>query len=75
MTQQCMCTIMFSPEGIVRVHPVEIGDQLRQRQGAGALEQRHAVREAVVALHSVEVVVVRVSRNLVLAGNGEEGDT
>lgn len=54
----------FSPEGVVGVYPLQVRYELRQRQGAGALEKRHAVLEAAVALHRVEVVVLRVPGDL-----------
>lgn len=53
-----------SPECVVGVHPLQIGDKLRQRQGVAGLKELHAVLQTAVPLHRVEVEVVGVSSHL-----------
>lgn len=53
-----------SPESVVGVHPLQVGDKLRQRQGVAGLKELDAVLQTAVPLHRVEVEVVGVSSHL-----------
>ena len=68
-------TAQQSPECVVGVHSLKVGDELRQRQGVAGPEELDAVLQTAVSLHRVEVEIVGVSSHLREAGmSGREGE-